>query len=176
MLEEKYGWKHISVGELFRRHIKNKTDIGQKAEKFVLNGEWVPAELTFKMIRPELEKLTNVGFILDGFPRLPEQIDVFERFLEKSQYNLDLAIHIDIRPEVIMERRQKAWQKGKSFYDQKRKDETKEAIESRINEYLSTIGPILDFYQQKGILYRVDGERPIDEIHRDIVDKIETIR
>lgn len=176
LLEEKYGWKHISVGELFRRHIKEKTDIGQKAERYVLKGEWVPAELTFQMIKPELEKLTDVGFILDGFPRLPEQIEVFDRFLKKAKYDLDLAIHIDIRPEIIMERRKKAWKKGKSFYNQKRKDETKEAIESRINEYLRTINPILDFYRQKGILYRVDGERPIDEIHRDIVGKIETIR
>ncbi len=173
LLEKKYGWKHISVGGLFRRHIENETEIGQKADEYVIKGDWVPTPLTFKMLEPVLKKFLKTGFILDGFPRLPDQPKLLDDFLNEYDGGLDLAVHIDIRPEVIMDRRKKAWQKGKSFYDQKRKDETKKAIKSRIDEYKKTIGPILSYYQGKGILFRVDGERPIEIIHQDIIDRIE---
>lgn len=173
LIEEKYGWNHISVGELFRRHIEEKTEIGQKADEYVQRGDWVPTPIVIEMIRPVLEKLMETGFVIDGFPRLPDQPAILDKLLAESNEKLDLAIHIDIRPEVIMARRKKAWEKGKSFYDQKRKDETMEAIKSRIEEYLRTIDPILNYYQEKGILFRVDGERPIDPIHKDIVKEIE---
>lgn len=173
LLEQKYGWKHISVGALFRQHIKEGTKIGQKANKYVEKGDWVPTDLTFKMVKPLLRRYLDIGFVLDGFPRLQDQPILLDDFLEKNKTKLDMAIHIDIRPEVIMERRKKSWKKGKSFYSQKRKDETMEAIKSRINEYLKTIDPILKYYQKKGVLFRVDGERPIEPIHRDILDEIE---
>ncbi len=175
LLEEKYGWKHISVGSLFREHIEDETEIGQEAKQYVEKGDWVPTPLVLKMIKPVLKNLLETGFILDGFPRLPDQPKLLDEFLEKNGAELDLAVHIDIRPEVIMARRQKAWKKGKSFYDQKRKDETLQAIKSRIDEYLKTIPPILNYYHKKGILFRVDGERPISLIHQDIVKEIEKI-
>ncbi len=171
-MEEKYGWKHVSVGALFRDHIDKKTEIGQKADEYVNQGEWVPTDLTFNMLKPVLSELINKGFILDGFPRLPDQPEVLSKFLAENNTELDMAIHIDIRPEVIMERRQRAWEKGKSFYDQKRKDETRQAIKSRIDEYLKTIEPILDYYDEKELLFRVNGERPIESIHLDIVKEI----
>jgi adenylate kinase len=173
LLEKKYGWKHISVGEQFRRQIKKKTELGLQAEKYVTQGKWVPTDLTFAVIKPELEKNLTRGFILDGFPRLPDQPEFLDLFLKEKGTKLDMAIHIDIRPEVVMERRKKAWEKGKSFYDQKRKDETIEAIKSRIDEYSKTIDQILEYYQQKDILFCVDGERPIEPIFQDIVEEIE---
>jgi len=173
LLEEKYGWKHISVGSLFREHISQETEIGKKADKYVQRGDWVPTPIVLEMITPVLDKLIKTGFVLDGFPRLPDQPKLLDEVLAERGVELDLAIHIDIRPKVIMERRKKAWEKGKSFYDQKRKDETMEAIKSRIEEYKRTIDPILSYYQKKGNLFRVDGERPIEPIHKDIIKEIE---
>jgi adenylate kinase len=172
LLEEKYGWKHISVGSLFREHIDKNTEIGQEANKYVKQGQWVPTELTFKMLKPVLSKLIKKGFILDGFPRLPDQPEILSKFLAEKNTELDMVIHIDIRPEIIMERRKKAWKKGKSFYDQKRKDETEEAIETRIKEYQRTIDPILDYYRNRNNLFRVDGERSIESIHLDIIEEL----
>lgn len=173
LVEEKYGWKHISVGALFREHIANETDLGLEAKEYVEQGKWVPTDLTFAVVKNELEKHLGNGFILDGFPRLPDQPELLDIFLNQKGLELDMAIHIDIRPEVIMERRQKAAEKNKSFYDQERKDETRQAIRARIDEYLKTIDPILKYYQDKGILVRVNGERPIKEIFEDIVSQIE---
>ncbi len=172
LLQEKFGWKHISVGSLFRKHIEDKTEIGKKADEYVQQGEWVPTPLTFKMIKPVLLKYMEKGFVLDGFPRLPDQPEVLANFLSENKVELDLAVHLDIQPKVIMARRKKAWEKGKSFYNQKRKDETMEAIQSRIDEYLRTINPILDYYQRKNKLVRIDGERPIEPIHQDIIKEI----
>jgi len=172
LLEEKFGWKHISVGSLFRRHIEEETEIGQKADQYVQRGDWVPTPIVIEMVKPVVQELVDVGFVLDGFPRLPDQPELLDQILAEKNSKLDLAIHIDIRPEVIMARRKKAWEKGKSFYDQKRKDETMEAIKSRIDEYLRTIDPILEYYHQKDKLIRVDGERPIELIHQDIIKEI----
>lgn len=173
LIEEKYGWKHISVGEEFRRQISKETELGLKAKEYVESGKWVPTDLTFAVIKPTLEENLSTGFVLDGFPRLPDQPEFLDIFLNGHDVKLDLAIHIDIHPEVIMSRRVKAWEKGKSFYDKKRKDETIEAINSRIEEYKKTIEPIIKYYQEKNILLRVDGERPIEPIFKDISSEIE---
>jgi len=172
LLEQKFGWKHISVGALFRNHIEEGTEIGKKADQYVRRGDWVPTPIVIEMVKPVVQELVDVGFVLDGFPRLPDQPKLLDQILAEKSSKLDLAVHLDIRPEVIMARRKKAWEKGMSFYDQKRKDETMEAIQSRINEYLRTIDPILEYYHRKDKLIRVDGERIIEVIHQDIVKEI----
>jgi len=173
LLEKKYGWKHISVGQLFRDEIKRGTEIGRKVKPLIEKGVWVPTDLTIKVLDQTLKGVIDQGFILDGFPRAPDQPLALDRYLEKNGARLDLVIHLDIRPEVIMARRKKHWQKGKSFYQDKRKDETEEAIRNRIISYQKTIEPILAHYQKKGILERVDGERPIESIFEDIVRLVE---
>ncbi len=172
LLEKKFGWKHISMGELFRKEIERETKIGKKIEELIAQGVWVSTGLTFKVLKPVLKKELKTGFVLDGFPRVPDQPRALDEFLAREGDKVDLVIHLIIRPRAIMARRKRLWAKGKSFYENKRKDETKEAIKGRVKSYEKTIKPILDYYQKKGILEEVDGERSIEEIHRDIAGLI----
>ncbi len=171
-IAENYGLDHISMGAVFRREIEAESEIGKKANQYVSQGEWVPTDLTIELLKQELEKNNFENFILDGFPRLPDQPEALDKMLAEHNQDLELVIHLEVADEVIMKRRKKAWEKGESFYDQKRKDETMEAIKSRLQAYHNTVEPILNYYRQKGILVNIDGERPIEPIFKDIVKQI----
>ena len=169
MVAEKYNWVHISMGKLFRDEIGAKTDLGKQAQGFVEKGLWVPSELTMAFLRPKLKKLSASGFVLDGFPRIPDQPQALQDLLSEFGTDIDLVIHLDIKSDVIMARRKAHWAKGKSFYKEgHRSDETEESIKSRIAEYEKNISPILSFYEKQGILYRVNGERSIEDIFSEI--------
>ena len=172
-IEEYFGWKHISMGEIFRVEMKKETDLAKKISKYVNEGKWVPDETTIELLGSVLEKFTDKGFVLDGFPRSATQPALLEKWLKSRDISLDLVLHLDIRPEVIMERRKKVWAEGKSFYEVRRKDETIEAIKSRFAAYEREIEPILDYYEERKILLRVNAERPIEDIFKEIVQLIE---
>jgi adenylate kinase len=171
-IAQKYDLTHISMGAAFRHEIEAKTELGQKANEYVSQGEWVPTELTIQLLEQELEKIEFKDFILDGFPRLPDQPKALNKLLAKHDQDLELVIHLQVADQVIMKRRKSAWEKGKSFYDQKRKDETMKAIKSRLKAYHDTIEPILNYYREKSIFINIDGERPIEPIFNDIVNQI----
>lgn len=173
LLAKKYGWQHLSVGQLFRDEIAKNSPLGKKVEKFVSQGLWVPTDLTLAVLTPVLKSFFSRGFIIDGFPRVPDQPEALDKLLSENNTNLDLVIHIDIRPEVIDARRKKAWSRGKSFYQKARKDETDKVIKRRIESYQKTITPILNYYDKKGILVKVNGERPVKAINREIVAFLE---
>ncbi len=170
MVAGKYGWQHISMGELFRDEIKAKTELGKRAKGFIEKGVWAPLELTMAILEPKLKRAVSSGFVLDGFPRSTDQPKAIQDLLAEFGTDLDLVFHLDIRPAVIMARRKTHWIKGESFYKEgQRSDETEESIKNRFAEYQKNIKPILAFYQDQGILERVDGERPIEPIFKDIV-------
>lgn len=169
LLEKDFGWKHISMGEVFRKETTKQSEYGKKVDKFMKKGEWVSTGLVLEGLIPILSALGFEGFILDGFPRLPDQPELLDDLLKTNGKKIDLVVHLKIRPEIIMARRKKVWRQGKTFYKDKRKDETLLAIQARFDSYQKTIKPILEFYKKKGILTEVDGERPVEEIYREIV-------
>jgi len=174
MIAEKYGLRHISMGVVFRSEMKKGTAYGKEVEDYMNRGEFVPTTLVFKGLAPILELTDYHGFILDGFPRIPDQSKALQDLLAEFKVDLDAVFHLDIKPEVIMARRKADWAKGKSFYKEgARSDETEESIKNRLAEYEKNIEPILAFYQNKGILHRVNGERPIKDIFKDIVKTID---
>ncbi len=173
LLAKKFGLKHISMGALFRQEIDGKSKVGLAAKSYVIQGLWVPTEITFLILEPVLKKSFKEGFIIDGFPRLPDQPALLDEFLVKQGEKLDSVIHLKVRPEVIMARREKLAAKGKVFYPhQKRKDESKKAIISRLAAYEKTIRPILVYYKKKGILAEIDGEQKVGSIHQEILGLI----
>lgn len=174
-IAQKYGLEHISMGKVFRHEMEKGTEYGKKVADYVNKGEWVPTELVLEGLIPILEKNNFENFILDGFPRLPDQPEALDEMLAEHSQDIDLVIHLEVSDEVIMARRKKAWEKGKSFYDQKRKDETEKAIRERLKSYHDTIEPILEYYREKDLLFNLDGERPIEPIFQDIVNQIKPL-
>lgn len=172
LIEQRFGWKHISTGELFRQEIKDQTPIGKEVEDLINRGIFVSTELTFKILKPVLDQWWDKGFILDGFPRLPDQPAVLDEYLANKGVALDLVFYLRVSPEVVLARVKKKWARGERFQEG-RADETLEAIRNRLAWSEKTLGQIVDYYHQRGILAEVDGERPIEPIHQDMVKLIE---
>lgn len=172
-ISEKYDLVHISMGKIFRSQIEKETVYGKKVKSYVEKGQWVPTELVLEGLGMIMEALTYHGFILDGFPRLPDQPKALDQLLFDNGSGLELAIHLKVSDRVIMARRGVAQSQGKSFYGQRRNDESPEAIKSRLEAYHQNIAPILDYYRQKNLLVEIDGERPVETIFEDIVKIID---
>lgn len=176
LLAKKFGWCHISVGQLLRQEMAKGTVLGKRVAQFVKEGRWAPTELVMAVLKPVISRSLKKGFVLDGCPRLIDQAKALDEFLAKKGVALDLVIHLRVRPAVIMARRRKAWKEGRSFYPgENRPDESLRAIKLRLKNYQETIKPILSYYQKKGILVPVDGERAIEEIHQEIVGLIKEV-
>jgi len=173
LLEKRLGIKHISTGELFREEIAKKTQLGKKIALVINQGRWMDTPTTLMVLKQALQKSLFSGFILDGFPRAPDQPKALDAILVKEGVELDLVIHLQVGVEEIMERRQNLINQGKGFYPgQNRKDESLEAIQGRLSAYQKTIKPILLYYHRKGILAEVDGERKVKPIHQEILGLI----
>jgi len=172
LLEKKFGWKHISSGELFRREIKQKTPIGLKVEKLIKKGEFISTKLTFRVLRPVLNQWIDKGFVLDGFPRLPDQPALLDNYLAKKKTKLDVVLYLRVSPKVVIARAKKLWSRGEKF-QKGRSDETLAAIHRRLKWSEKTLGKIIDYYRQRNLLAEINGERPVAPIHQQIVGVIE---
>lgn len=172
LIADKYNLAHISMGDLLREQINSKSDLGSKIEALVKAGKWVPDDLVVGLLRPRLEKAMDKGFILDGFPRAKNQINFLDEILQANQTDLDAVLFLDIRPEVILARREKVVKEGGKFQEG-RSDDDPEIFKKRFQSYLDTIGPILDEYKKRGILIKINGERSVKDIFESIKVELE---
>lgn len=171
LLSKKFNIPTISMGELFRQAYEQKTSAGIKAESYWGKGNWVPAELTFKVLQPALNQ-GEKGFVLDGFPRTIEQVPLLEKYLKERGKKIDRVIHLWVSDEEAVKRLLLRAEKDIKRKGKARRDETEEVIRERLESYHQTVDPILDYYRQQGILEKVDGERPIEPIHQDIMKRL----
>lgn len=191
---EKYQIPHISTGDMFRLAIKEGTELGQKAKEFMDQGELVPDEVTIGIVRERLEKPdAQKGFLLDGFPRTLAQAEALENLLTDTGQTLDYVLHVDVPTEQLIERltgRRICPTCGATYHTQfnppkqegicdrdgteliQRKDDTPETVEKRLNVNLEQTEPMLDFYNSKGYLVKIDGAQDIDKVFSDIDDKL----
>lgn len=155
-LVEKYGWATLSTGEALRRHMGEGTKLGIEAKKYVNEGHLVPNETVLGMLREEMDGLTAQFILLDGYPRNVVQAQTLETLPEK--YQVQLAVHIDIPLEKLVARIEKR------FEERGRADDQPDKFRNRLEVYDSETRPILNFYIEKGLYHRVDGEGSIDEV------------
>ncbi|XP_066995384.1 GTP:AMP phosphotransferase AK3, mitochondrial [Anabrus simplex] len=173
-----FDMKHLSSGDILRGHILNKTDLGEKAKDFIDKGQLVPDSVMVDLIMHEIKQLSEVNWLLDGFPRTKVQA---EELHKKTVINaaLNLAVPFD----VIIKRIQERWihpASGRvyniSFAPPKisgkddvtgedlvrRSDDEPEAVAKRLQVYASTINPVLDFYRERGVLKDFHGKTSDD--------------
>ena len=188
LLREKYNLKHISTGEIFRRHVKEQTDLGKKILGFMNAGLLVPDDLTIRIVLNEIKDVD--GFILDGFPRTLEQA----KALNLHNF-IDAAIYIKGSEETLIRRlvgRRICSNKdcneaynieykipkledicdvcSSSLFQ--RTDDNEETIKTRLSEYNSKTLPVLYYYAAKNKLYEFNGDKPIDSIFQDLCELI----
>ncbi|MCQ3804945.1 MAG: adenylate kinase [bacterium] len=150
---ESLGIPHISTGEMFRSHVTRGTELGKTVKELMAAGEYVPDEITGKMLA---ERLTHPdaarGFILDGFPRTIPQAELLDDLL--SETPLDRVVLLAVDEEELMAR----------MLSRGRADDTAETIRRRLEVYESQTAPLLDLYGPRGLLERVDGSGDMNEI------------
>ena len=173
LIAAKYNLTHLSMGQILRDEMAAGTPEGLEAKSFVDSGTLVPEELTFKLLTGKLNQIGNKDFIIDGFPRSLGQGQFIENYLSQVNEPLDLIIHLDVTFEEISARRAKM---GAEFQDKDRTDNTPEAMASRQKFYDDNNGLIMDYFNPKGLILQVDGNRPIEPIFADIDQKVSTLK
>jgi adenylate kinase len=159
MLVERLGLPHISTGALLRNAAKRGTELGLQAKAITDKGELVPDDIMSDMIMERLSRDdVAVGFILDGYPRNIAQAKSLDVMLECLDMPADEAIHIDIDPEQIIKRI------AKRAKEEGRDDDTVETVRNRMRVYAEQTAPVADYYEERGILTRVLGDGPKEEI------------
>ncbi|CAM1367210.1 adenylate kinase [Tenacibaculum xiamenense] len=171
ILKEKYNLVHISTGDVFRYNIKNETELGVLAKKYIDAGELVPDEVTISMLKDEVEKNVGVdGFIFDGFPRTESQAIALEEFLAEKGEGINGMVALEVHEDLLVER---ILERGKTSG---RSDDTdEEKIRNRFNEYNTKTAVLKDFYDEKGNYHGVDGVGSIEDITErlsEIFDKL----
>ena len=172
LIAQNYNLTHFSTGQLLRDEIAAASELGLKAKSFIDAGNLVPDEIVFDILITNLAKINNQDFILDGFPRMLSQGQFIENYLSSQNQPLDQIIHLDVTFEEIQARRAA---RGIEFQDQSRTDSTPEAIAARQKFYDDNNALIMDYFQTKNLLFRVDGNRPIEPIFEDICQKINNL-
>jgi len=155
----KYGFVHISTGDLFRWHSKNNTALGQKVKELINNGILVPDEITIAMLKEELDKNPGAkGFLFDGFPRTVAQAEALDKFMHEQGTAIHKIIALDV-PEAEVRKR---IARRKEL--ENRVDDEADKLEKRISEYFTKTIHVLPFYEKQQRLNTVIGIGNIDEI------------
>lgn len=191
---EEFDIPHISTGDIFRKNIKEKTELGQKVEGLLAEGKLVPDELTIEIVwdRLDQEDCKN-GFLLDGFPRTIPQSEALDEGLAKRGLKLDRVLNIDVDKDSLVKRlsgRRVCPNCGASYHIDnnppkvegicdvcqtpviQREDDKEQTVLDRIKVYDSQTKPLVDFYNKQDLVFTVDGTLPIDEITNKLVTEL----
>lgn len=183
-LVEDYGFAHISTGDLLRAAVKAGTKLGVKAKSYMDEGKLVPDKLVVDLVTERLaDDDAQKGFILDGFPRNTAQAVTLDSALSEMGRNLDAALLVDVKAEVIVNRLSsrrtcrdcgytapagvdKCPACGGEMYQ--RDDDKPETIQKRLDVYETQTSPLVEYYRGKGLLKVVDGDRPVEDVYKDV--------
>ena len=190
ILAERMGVKEISAGELLRAEVKSGSDLGKELAACIDRGQLVPSKVIVRIMSQAFLAPENAkGFISDGFPRSIEQAQLLEELENCPEFDgkkVDLVLLIDVPDEYILERilgRTQCVDCGTFYHDKfkptkiagvcdvcggknfaKRADDTEETVVSRLRVYREATAPLIPYYEDKGLLVRVDGTGPIDTV------------
>ncbi len=197
MFVEKYGYGHISTGDLLREEVSAGTELGKEAEGLMKAGKYVPDELILKLIENRISKPDcENGYILDGFPRTKVQAEKYDELLENLGKDLGVVIYIDINKETAMKRacsRITCPKCGRIFNKYatelkpkvdgicddcgvsltQRADDSEETFIKRFDEYMEKTMPLYDYYKNKGVLKTIKADSNKLEVFADAVKAIE---
>lgn len=162
-LIQKYGFVHISTGDLFRWHTKNDTALGKRVKEIMNSGALVPDEITISMLKEELDKNPNAkGFLFDGFPRTVAQAEALDRFMKDNKSAIHFVVALDVTEQEVRTRIAK-----RKLVDN-RPDDEEEKLNKRIDEYFNKTIHVLPYYKNQGRLDTVNGIGAIDAIFTSI--------
>ena len=159
---DELGLLQLSTGELFRKHLGEKTPLGIKAQSYMSKGELVPDDITISMVRERLQQPdAKAGAIFDGFPRTGAQAQALDDLLKELNGKIDMVIDFDL-PIEISRQRLLGRQEGRA-------DDKPEVIEKRLQDHNTIEKSVMPHYRaQPGLVQPIDATRTIDEIYQDV--------
>lgn len=196
LLQEKLGIKQVSTGDIFRKNIKEQTELGKLAEQYISKGQLVPDDVTIKIVEDRLNEAdVQKGIILDGFPRTVKQAEVLDKILTKKGKKVDKVINLTTPEEEIIERivnrRICSNPECKTIYNVvmnppkvegicdkcgseliQRKDDNEETVKARIKSYVEQTSPLVDYYEKKGILRTENVTKENNHLGKQVADEI----
>jgi len=162
-LIQKYGFVHISTGDLFRWHTKHDTSLGKRVKEIMNSGALVPDEITIAMLKEELDKNPEAkGFLFDGFPRTVPQAEALDQFMKVNGSAIHHVVALDVSEEEVRTRI------AKRRTVENRVDDEEEKLNKRITEYFSKTIHVLPYYKNQGRLNTVQGVGAIEDIFKSI--------
>ncbi len=183
ILSDKYNIPRISVGDLFRKAIRDETELGKKIKDYVSRGDLIPDEIVIELVKERLQKDDcKNGFFLDGFPRTIAQAEAMEKFKK-----IDKVLNFVASDRVIMSRlggRRTCRECGAIYHVKEvppkvegvcdrcggrlyqRSDETPQAIKNRLRVYREKTMPVIDYFRKKGLLADIDANYPFEEVDK----------
>lgn len=195
-LSQKLGIPQVSTGDIFRKAIAERTEVGVEAEKYMSQGMLVPDDITIRIVEERLKDAdVENGLILDGFPRTIDQAEALDKMLQKDNKEITLAINLETPENEIIDRivsrRVCSNQDCKAVYNTKlnppkqegicdkcgaelkqRKDDNEETVKNRLVTYYKQSAPIVDYYKNKGTLYSSEVSLRINKMATDVADEV----
>lgn len=170
-IAEQYTIPAVSTGDIFRSNIKNRTELGQQVEQILASGGYVPDEVTNAIVRDRLGwDDARGGFLLDGFPRTTGQVEFLDTVLAEGDHRIDGVIVLTVDEDAVVGRLLKrAEVEGRS-------DDSEEVIRERQALYGAETAPLIDVYEQHGVLVRVDGMGEVDQVAARLVAAIDGLQ
>lgn len=165
------GVRHISSGEIFRRHVADDTAQGRAVAGYLERGDLVPDDLVLWMVGSEVvEANEGGGYVLDGYPRTLQQAETAYRLAEEFGVAVHAVIYLDVDEDELFRRLEsRAGREG-------RVDDSLDTARHRVDVYMEKTRPLLDYYASRGVLHTVDGNRPVDEVAAEILAVLEKLR
>ena len=167
---EHFGIPAISTGDIFRANVAEGTPLGVEAKRYMDAGEYVPDEITNKMVRNRIDEPdAEPGFLLDGYPRTLAQVEELDGMVEFTGHRLDAVVVLTVDDEEIVQRLlQRAEVEGRA-------DDTEDVIRRRQEVYREQTEPLIEVYRERGILLEVDGIGEVDQVTKRIFEALDVV-
>lgn len=167
---EHFGIPAISTGDIFRANVSQGTPLGVEAKRYMDAGEYVPDEVTNRMVRDRIDEPdAEPGFLLDGYPRTLDQVGELDGMISHTGHALDAAVVLTVDPEELVQRLlQRAQTDGRA-------DDTEAVIRRRQEVYSEQTAPLIEVYRERGILVEVDGMGEVDEVTTRIFGALDVV-
>lgn len=169
-IADHFGIPAISTGDIFRANVSAGTPLGVEAKRYMDAGEYVPDEVTNRMVRNRIDEPdASNGFLLDGYPRTLAQVEELDGMITFTGHRLDAVLSLVVdKDEVIKRLLQRAEIEGRA-------DDTEDVIRRRQEVYLEQTQPLVSVYRERGILVEVDGLGEVDDVTKRIFDALDEL-
>ncbi|MCU0504775.1 MAG: adenylate kinase [Chloroflexi bacterium] len=198
ILAQRLGLPHVATGDLFRAAVRAGTALGREAQRYMERGELVPDAITVDMLIERIDRPdAREGVILDGFPRSRNQAEALEAALLVRGVEVERALLVDVPAEDLVGRLSGRWVcrlAGHPFHIitnppripgicdvdgsplEQREDDRPEVVRARLARQLPPMQSVVEHYRARGVLRTVDGRQPIEDVTRDLLAAVETVR